>query len=103
MATVTETQQTPGAVVRKASTSTAARIVQYSLIRLVTLFATIVVGIYLTITIANMGGYVDDIMRGEIRERVTMQVVANPANKNLDPDVRNKLVLDEIALAEKRW
>lgn len=102
MATVTETQQTPGAVVRKASTSTAARIVQYSLIRLVTLFATIVVGIYLTITIANMGGYVDDIMRGEIRERVTMQVVANPANKNLDPDARNKLVLDEITLEEKR-
>ena len=102
MATVTDTQQTPRTVVRKASTSTAVRIVQYSLIRLVTLFATIVVGIYLTITIANMGRYVDDIMRGEIRERITMQVVMSPANKNLDPDVRNKLVLDEIAQEEKR-
>jgi peptide/nickel transport system permease protein len=41
-------------------------------------------------------------MRGEIRERVTMQVAMNPANQNLDPDVRNELVLNEIAQEEKR-
>lgn len=102
MTTATEVQPTPQPVVSKKGTSTLVRVVQYSLIRLLTLFVTIVIGIYLTIMIANMGGYVDEIIRGEIRERVTMQVTLNPANKNLDPDVRNELVLREIAQEEKR-
>lgn len=102
MTTVTEAQQTSQPVIKKKSTSTFMRVVQYSIIRLLTLFVTIIIGIYLTIMIANMGGYVDEIMRSEIRERVTMQVVMNPANKMLEPDARNKLVLDEIAQEEKR-
>jgi peptide/nickel transport system permease protein len=77
-------------------------VVQYSLIRLLTLFVTIVIGIYLTIMIANMGGYVDEIMRSEIRERVTVQVAMNPANKNLSQEARNNLVMSEIAQEEKR-
>ncbi|MCL4269931.1 MAG: ABC transporter permease [Anaerolineales bacterium] len=100
MTTVTEAQNQP--IIKKNTTSTVMRVVQYSAIRLITLFVTIVIGIYLTIMIANMGGYVDEIMRSEIRERVTMQVVMNPANKTLAPDARNKLVLDEIAQEEKR-
>jgi peptide/nickel transport system permease protein len=52
--------------------------------------------------IANMGGYVDQIMRGEIKERVTMAIVMNPANKNMDPDIRNKLVNEKIAQEEER-
>jgi len=103
MTTATEAQQPIQPVIRKKkSTSTVLRVVQYSLIRLFTLFVTIVIGIYLTIMIANMGGYVDQIMRSEIRERVTIQVVMNPANKNLDQETRNKLVLEKIAQEEKR-
>ena len=102
MAAVTETQQKKQSVLRKASSSTAWRVAQYTLVRLITLFVTIVIGIYLTIMIANMGGKVDEIMRAEMRERITMQVVMNPANKNLDPDVRNELVLREIAQEETR-
>jgi peptide/nickel transport system permease protein len=77
-------------------------VLQYSGIRLLTLFVTIVIAVYLTIMIANMGGHVDTIMRSEIRERITLQVVNNPANRNLEPDARNKLVIDRIALEEKR-
>jgi peptide/nickel transport system permease protein len=61
-----------------------------------------VIGIYLTIMIANMGGFVDQIMRSEIQERVTLQVAMNPANRGLDPTTRNQLVLERIRLEEER-
>jgi len=102
MTTFSEAQEISQPVVRKSPTSTFVRVMQYSGVRLITLFGTIIVAVYLTIMIANMGGYVDEIMRGEIRERITVQVVNNPTNKNLDPHVRNQLVLDKIALEEKR-
>ena len=102
MTSLSDAQEISQPVVRKITRSTFVRVMQYSGVRLITLFGTIVVAVYLTIMIANMGGYVDEMMRGEIRERITVQVVNNPANKNLDPDVRNKLVLDKIALEEKR-
>ncbi|HET9588932.1 MAG TPA: ABC transporter permease [Anaerolineales bacterium] len=101
MTTLTEAQGTQP-VVSKGPTSTWVRVLQYSGVRLITLFVTIVIAVYLTIMIANMGGHVDNIMRSEIRERVAVQVVNNPANRNLDAAARNKLVLDRIALEEKR-
>jgi peptide/nickel transport system permease protein len=82
--------------------STLVRLFRYVVVRLVTLFVTVVIGIYLTIMIANMGGYVDQIMKGEIRERVTQKIGLNPAAQNMDPDVRKKLIEDSIALEEKR-
>jgi peptide/nickel transport system permease protein len=69
---------------------------------LFTLFVTIVLGVYLTILIANMGGYVDQIMKGEIRDRITQKIGLNPAMQNMDPDVRRKLVEESIRLEEKR-
>ena len=38
------------------------RVLRFVLVRLLTLFATVVIGIYLTIVIANMCGHVDRIM-----------------------------------------
>jgi len=102
MTTLSETQETKKSFAQTTFGGTLSRVLKYSVIRLVTLFVTIVVAIYLTILIANMGGYVDQIMRGEIRERITIQVSNDPANKNLSVEVRNKLVLDKIALEEKR-
>ncbi len=64
--------------------STFMRVSRYVLMRLVTLFVTVVIGIYLTILIANMGGFVDKIMRGEIRERVTGAIAGNPAYVKMD-------------------
>ncbi|MBN2548737.1 MAG: ABC transporter permease [Anaerolineales bacterium] len=101
--TTLEDSALPGAEpVKKSSSSTFSRVAKFTVVRLVSLFITIVIGVYLTIMIANMGGYVDEIMRGEIRERITMQIVANPANKNMTPEARNKLVIDKVALEEKR-
>jgi len=87
---------------KKAASSTFTRVAKYTLARVVTLFLTVVVGVFLTIMIANMGGYVDTIMRGEIRERVTMQMLASPAISNMAPEQRDRMVLDKIAQEEER-
>jgi peptide/nickel transport system permease protein len=84
------------------SNSTFMRVARYTIVRLVTLFFTMAIATYLTILIANMGGFVDEIMRNEIRERITMQMLANPANSRIDPETRTKLISDAIALEEKR-
>jgi peptide/nickel transport system permease protein len=82
--------------------STLVRVSRYVVVRLATLFVTVVIGIYLTIMIANMGGYVDKIMRGEIRERITGSIVGNAAFVKMDPAVRQKLVEERIAAEEDR-
>ncbi len=102
----TETVQVSSSMgARKVSTfanSTFARVAKYTALRLVTLFVTVVIGVYLTILIANMGGYVDTIMRNEIKYNAAQAVIANPANRNLAPEVRQKLIQERIALEEKR-
>jgi peptide/nickel transport system permease protein len=87
---------------RKKSESAIARVTKYMAVRLVTMAFTVMVGLYLTILIANMGGYVDEIRRGDIREDVTLQVMNDPGNRNLTGDQRVKLIADRIVLEEKR-
>lgn len=82
--------------------STFLRVARYTLVRLISLFITVVIGIYLTIWIANMGGYVDTIMKNAIRDNVNQAFAANPANRNVDPETRKKLIAETIALQEKR-
>jgi len=82
--------------------SALARVSRYVAVRLITLLVTVVIGIYLTIVIANMGGFVDQIMKGEIRERVTQTIAANPSMQQMDPAVRQKLIQDTIAAEEER-
>jgi len=82
--------------------TTLIRVSRYVVVRLLTLFVTVVVGIYLTIMIANMGGFVDTIMRGEIRERVTQTIINSPSAKQMEPSVREKLIKDRIAAEEER-
>ena len=82
--------------------STFLRVSRYVLVRLLTLFVTVVIGIYLTVMIANMGGYVDTIMRGEIRDRVTGSILGNAAFLKMAPEVRQKLIDERIASEEER-
>ncbi len=67
----------------KSGSSTLMRMLRYSAIRVVSLFVTVVIGVYLTILIANMGGHVDKIQRGQIEETVSMALATNPAYKAL--------------------
>jgi peptide/nickel transport system permease protein len=100
----TETLATPDAKAKKKSftNTTSWRVTRYSLVRLFTLMITVTIGVYLTILIANMGGYVDTIMRNEIRDSTTQAMLANQSFRNLDPVVRAKLIQDKIALEEQR-
>lgn len=90
-------------VVKKTSrNSTFLRVSRYVAVRLLTLFVTVVIGVYLTILIANMGGFVDNIMKGEIRERVTQSIINSPSARSMDPAVRQQLIQDTIAAEEDR-
>ncbi|MCS7220856.1 MAG: ABC transporter permease [Anaerolineae bacterium] len=82
--------------------STLARVGKYTLVRGVALFAAVMIGVYLTVLIANMGGYVDEIRRGEIREFVSVSVMNDPALRNLPGEEKRKLIDERIRLAEKR-
>lgn len=87
---------------KKFLNSTFMRMARYVLIRLLTLFATVVIGVYLTILIANMGGYVDQIIRGQIRDSITQSVAASPNVQSMSSEQRKKLIEERIALEEKR-
>lgn len=102
MAVAAQTPPKPAVVEKTIHQGTFTRVSRYIVVRLLTLFVTVVIGIYLTIMIANMGGHVDNIMRGEIRDRVTQSIAANPAMRQMEPDVRRKLIQDTIASEEER-
>ncbi len=82
--------------------STVSRVLKYTATRTVALFFTVVVGVYLTILIANMGGYVDDIRRGQIREEVALRMSADPEFKHLDADQRTSMINQIVAVEEQR-
>jgi len=96
MGSVAESVTPKAAKKKAASSSTFLRVINYSALRLLSLFVTVVIGIYLTIMIANMGGYVDQMMKAEIQERITMQIAANPAYKEMDPGTRSELTQQRI-------
>lgn len=87
---------------KSSSNSSFARIAKYTAVRLVTMAITITIGIYLTILIANMGGYVDTIMRNDIRESTTMAILANPQYRLLGTEEKHELIQKKIATEEKR-
>lgn len=104
MAQETLTAPAPSApIVKKSLTnSTFMRVLRYTGLRLVTLAITVTIGVYLTILIANMGGYVDTIMRNEVRDNITQSIASNPAYRNLEPTVRAKLIQEKIAAEVER-
>jgi peptide/nickel transport system permease protein len=86
---------------KKARNSAIVRLIRYTAVKLLALFLTIVVGVYLTILIANMGGYVDEIRRAAIREQIGLFVMSDPAIRQLPTEERNALVESQVAQAER--
>jgi peptide/nickel transport system permease protein len=95
----TETTET-----RSEGGSTLAKMARYTFTRLVMLALTVTVGIYLTILIANMGGYVDEIRRGVIREQVSVAIFADQSAemRALSPLEKQTLIDEQVAILEKR-
>jgi len=61
---------------------------RYTAVRVFTLFCTVVVGIYLSILVANMGGFVDTILEGQIIEQVGGEMMANDQLRELSFEER---------------
>lgn len=72
------------------------RIARYTAIRVFTLFCTVAIGIYLAILIANMGGYVDRIVEGTIREAVGSEAANNRAVLLMSREDRQQWINDRI-------
>jgi peptide/nickel transport system permease protein len=81
---------------------TFSRIAKYMLVRLIALFITVAAALYLTILIANMGGFVDEIQRGQIQENIQAQFLSNPAFRNISPEVRKQQMEEMVKLQEER-
>jgi peptide/nickel transport system permease protein len=87
---------------KKARNTAIVRVLRYTAVKLIALFFTIVVAVYLTILIANMGGYVDDIRKAAIREQIDLFVGLNPAMRELSNEERIALIEQQVAIEEKR-
>jgi peptide/nickel transport system permease protein len=87
---------------RSVALETLTRLVRYIFTRGIALFLAAVIGVYLTILIANMGGYVDQIKIGEIREQVGASVLANPALQGRPASEIKKYVEEQVQLEIKR-
>jgi peptide/nickel transport system permease protein len=88
----------------KSGSGNFAKLARFTFTRLVVLALTVTVGIYLTILIANMGGYVDEIRKGAIREQVSVAIFQDQSAemRALSPEDKQKLIDDQVVILEKR-
>lgn len=86
----------------KKAESTFFRVAKYMSVRLVLLAITVIIGVYLTILIANMGGYVDEIRKGAIREAIGLQVLQDPSFRQMPQDQKEALIADMIRVREEQ-
>jgi peptide/nickel transport system permease protein len=77
---------------------------RYAAVRIVMLFFTVLIGVYLTVIVANMGGYVDEIRRGSIREEVSIAVFADesPEMRQKSAEEKKQIIEERVALEVKR-
>ncbi len=87
---------------RSIATNTFIRVARYTLVKLIALFFTVVIGVYLTILIANMGGYVDTMRSNFVREEISMAVGLDPQLKGLTTQERADYIDKLVILQEKR-
>jgi len=80
--------------------SALARLARYTLTKMITLMLTVIIGVYLTILIANMGGFVDRIFEGQIREKITLAAAASRKMQEMPVAERNKLI--EVQIQQER-
>ncbi|MCK4580324.1 MAG: ABC transporter permease, partial [Dehalococcoidia bacterium] len=71
---------------------TISRLGKFTLIRTVLLFLAVLVAVYLTVIIANLGGELDNVRRAEVRTEIGTAVFANPEYRRLPPEVLAELV-----------
>jgi peptide/nickel transport system permease protein len=88
---------------RKARKQALIRLLRYSALKLVALFFTVAAGVYITVLVANMGGYVDEIRRGQIRETVALSLTTNREFQQMPQEQRESVMAEQIAIQERRF
>lgn len=78
------------------------RMVKYTVSKFFILLISVTIGMYLTILVASMGGYVDEIMKAQIREGIAVSVSMDPELKVLSIAERNQLIEERARLEEHR-
>lgn len=68
------------------------RFVKYVAKRGIALFIIVILAVYITILIANMGGYVDEIIKSEALMRISLMVREDPAYQYLTPSEMKELI-----------
>jgi peptide/nickel transport system permease protein len=92
----------PRAWPRIAAPDTLTRLARYTFLRATALSLTVVVGVYLTVLIANMGGHVDIIRISQIRETVGATILTNPEFQTLPPSELQRLIEQRVQLEVQR-
>ena len=87
---------------QKTAGSTLARLAKYAIVKIVVLFVTVIVGVYLTILVANMGGYVDKIRRGQIQEEVAQVIMNNRELQQMPLAERNLRIAEMVQIRERQ-
>jgi len=87
---------------QKTARSTLARLAKYAIVKIVVLFVTVIVGVYLTILVANMGGYVDNIRRGQIQEEVAQVIMNNRELQQMPLAERNLRIAEMVQIRERQ-
>lgn len=88
---------------RKARVQGIKRLLRYTALKLVALFFTVTIGVYITIIVANMGGEVDNIRLATIRETVALQLTADPTFQELSSEQRRAQIDRLVELEVKRY
>ena len=80
----------------------ARRVAVFAALRLFALFVTVLIGVYLAILIANMGGRVDDLRMVQIRLSSVDAVREDPAFQAMNDAERNELIERRVQLEVER-
>ena len=78
------------------------RISWFTARRLLALFVTVMIGVYLTIVIANMGGQVDELRELQIRGTISEQVRGDPSFMEMSSEERNELIEEQVQMEIER-
>jgi peptide/nickel transport system permease protein len=77
-------------------------VAQYILLRAAALGITVVIGVYLTVLITNMGGHVDNIRISQVREAAGARVLADRQLQSLPPSEVQRVINQQVQLEVQR-
>ncbi|MGQ9700681.1 MAG: ABC transporter permease [Candidatus Bipolaricaulaceae bacterium] len=78
------------------------RVARYSLMKALLLGFAVVVAVFITILIVNMGGKLDEIRKQEVLNAVSLRITSNPANQLLPPSEIRRMIEERAQLEYRR-